>query len=152
MNSLPKQHIESLPAAARQDAYDKVGLVYLSRREGNVSEDEVARKARFGSAGAMHHQLSVWGFAGLLPPVEQSGKMAERPEKTPEHKARGSGQTTDLPPAANAASIFQRTIDMLSVFVERLPLRKERRQGKRFVVTYANRSWRPQSPEKITDT
>jgi hypothetical protein len=138
MESLPEQHIESLPAATRQDAYQKVGSVYLARREGIESEDEVAHRAGFGSPDAMHQQLSAWGLAGLLPPhMEQSGKKAMPPETSPEHKARGSGATTDLPPAANATSIFQRTIEKLAVFVERLPLRKERRQGKRFVVTYA---------------
>jgi hypothetical protein len=55
----------------------------------------------------------------------------------PEHKARGSGPATDLPPAANAMSIFQRAIKELSVFVERLPSRKEHRQGERYVVSYA---------------
>jgi hypothetical protein len=138
MDSIPEQHIEDLPAATREDAYNKVAKVFLLRQRGIDSEDEVAIRSGFGSADAMHQQLSVWGLAGLLPPNrDQSGKKEVRPEKTPEHKARGSGQVTDLPPAANATSIFQRTIEKLSVFVERLSLRNEQRQGERFVVTYA---------------
>ena len=45
MDSLPEQHIEDLPAATREDAYAKVGKVFLLRREGTASEDELARKA-----------------------------------------------------------------------------------------------------------
>jgi hypothetical protein len=138
MDSLPEQHIEDLPAATREDAYAKVGKVFLLRREGTGSEDEVARKAGFGSADAMHQQLSAWGFAGLLPLHRaQQALKSKLSEKTPERKARGSGPATDLPPAANAMSIFQDAIEKLSVFVERLPLRKEHRQGERFVVSYA---------------
>jgi hypothetical protein len=37
----------------------------------------------------------------------------------------------------NATGIFQRAIEKLSVFLERLSLRNEQRQGERFVVTYA---------------
>jgi len=138
MDSLPEQHIEDLPGASREAAYEKVRLVFLKRRKGTDSEDEVARRAGFGSADAMHQQLSAWGFAGLLPPQRaQPALESKPPEMAPEHKARGSGPATDLPPAANAMSIFQGAIKELSVFVERLPSRKEHRQGERYVVSYA---------------
>jgi hypothetical protein len=138
VDSLPDQHIEDLPTATRKDAYDKVAKVFLLRREGTDSEEEVAHKAGFGSANAMHQQLSAWGLAGLLPPHrDQSGKKAVRSETAREHKARGSGPVTELPPAANATGIFQRAIEKLSVFLERLSLRNEQRQGERVVVTYA---------------
>jgi hypothetical protein len=64
----------------------------------------------------------------------------------PERKARGSGPETDLPPAANAMSIFRGAIEKLSDFVERLPLREEHRQGERFVVTYAKPLLEPPEP------
>jgi hypothetical protein len=147
MKSLPEQHIEDLPAATRKDAYVKVGKVFLLRREGTDSEVEVARKAGFGSADAMHQQLSAWGFAGLLPPHRaQQALKSKLPEMAPERKARSSGPETDLPPAANAMSIFQGAIEKLSDFVERLPLRKEHRQGERFVVTYAKPLMEPPEP------
>jgi hypothetical protein len=43
-------------------------------------------------------------------------------------------------------SIFRGAIEKLSVFVERLPSRKEQRQGNRFVVSYAKSFWEPQEP------
>ena len=134
MYSLPKQHIEDLPAATREDAYSKVAKVFLLRQEGGDSEDEVAYRAGFGSADAMHHQLSAWGFAGLLPPHRAQVVRKSEPR---EHKARGSGPVMELPPAANAMSIFQGALEKLHAFVERLPSRKEHRQGKRFVLSNA---------------
>jgi hypothetical protein len=69
--------------------------------------------------------------------VTQGASNPKAPNHAPhEPKARGSGPITELPPAANATRIFQRAIEKLSVFVERLPLRTEHHQGKRFVVTY----------------
>ena len=134
MESLPEQHIEDLPAATREDAYSKVAKVFLLRRKGGDSEDEVAYRAGFGSADAMHHQLSAWGFAGLL--LSHRAQPA-RKSKPREHKARGSGPVADLPPAGNAISIFQGTLEKLSDFVEQLSSRKEHRQGKRFVLSNA---------------
>jgi hypothetical protein len=43
-------------------------------------------------------------------------------------------------------SIFRGAIEKLSVFVERLPSRKEQRQGNRFVVSYAKPFWEPPEP------
>jgi hypothetical protein len=147
MDSIPEQHIEDLPAATREDAYNKVAKVFLLRQRGIDSEDEVAIRSGFGSADAMHQQLSAWGFAGLLPPHRaQQALKSKLPEMAPERKARGSGPETDLPPAANAMSIFQGAIEKLSDFVERLPLRKEHRQGERFVVTYAKPLMEPPEP------
>ena len=86
----------------------------------------------------MHQQLSAWGFTGLLPRQRaQPALESKPPEMAPEHKARGSGPATDLPPAANAMSIFQGAIEKLSDFVKRLPSRKEHRKGKRFVLSNA---------------
>jgi hypothetical protein len=95
-----------------------------------VSEDEIARKLHFGRAENMHHQLRSWGLSGLLP------------TEAPEHKdslytARGGGQRRNLRAAAYAVDIFEGVVKELSVFVERLPLRREYRQAERFVVTNA---------------
>ena len=64
------------------------------------------------------------------------------PADAREHKggpptARGGGERRDLRPAANAKSIFEGVVRKLSVFVERLPLRREHRQGERFVLSRA---------------
>jgi hypothetical protein len=133
MDSLPEQHIEDLPGASREAAYEKVRLVFLKRWKGDDSEDKIAIDSGFGGANAMHQQLSAWGFAGLLPPHKESTSQ----KTTPQNKARGSGPLADLPPAANAVDIFQGTVEKLSVFVERLSLRKEHRQGKRSVLSNA---------------
>jgi hypothetical protein len=138
MDSLPELHIESLTGAARDDAYNKVKLVFLSRLKDTGTEDEIAIRAGFGSPDATHQQLAAWGFSGLLPPHKAQAVLEPKPpEMAAGGKARGSGPITDLPPAANAMSIFQGAIERLSVFVERLPLRREQRQGRRFVVSYA---------------
>jgi hypothetical protein len=63
-----------------------------------------------------------------------------------QQKARGSGAVTELPPAANAASLFRAAIEELSAFVELLPSRTEQRQGERFVVSYAKP--RSRAPER----
>jgi hypothetical protein len=103
------------------------------REESPEAQD--AEDAGFGSVEAMRKQLGDWEAPGWL---TQEAPNPEAPNHAPhESKARGSGRGTDLPPAANATSIFQRTIEKLSVFVERLSLRNEQRQGARFVVTYA---------------
>jgi hypothetical protein len=133
MDSIPGQHIEDLPGASREAAYEKIRLVFLKRWKGGESEEKIAIDAGFGSADAMHQQLSAWGFTGLLP--QHKGGTAQK--TTTENKASGSGPLADLPPAANAMSIFRGAIDKLSVFVERLPSRREQRQGRRFVASYA---------------
>jgi hypothetical protein len=79
MDSLPEQHIEDLPGASREAAYEKVRLVFLKRWKGTDSEDEVARRAGFGSADAMHQQLSAWGFTGLLPPQRAQPALESKP-------------------------------------------------------------------------
>ena len=53
------------------------------------------------------------------------------------HTARGGGERRDLRPAANAKSIFEGVVRKPSVFVERLPLRREHRQRERFVLSRA---------------
>jgi hypothetical protein len=113
-------------------------LVFLSRLKEIGTEDEIAIRAGFGSPDAMHQQLAAWGFSGLLPPHKAQAVLERKPpEMAAGGKARGLGPVTDLPPAANAISIFQDAIEKLTVFVERLPLRKVHPQGKRFVVSYA---------------
>jgi hypothetical protein len=119
MDSLPEQHIEKLPTATRDDAYSKIGKVFLLRRDGSEPEDEVAHRAGFGSAAAMHHQLRVWGLAGLLPPEdEEQPQKARAPKGGGERKGRGGGKggggkAQELPAAADAGGLFRSAIDRL---------------------------------------
>jgi hypothetical protein len=137
MDSLPEQHIATLPAATREAAYRKVGLVFLSRREGIESEDEVARRADFGSAAAMHHQLRLWGLAGLLPPEdEEQVPTAKMPEARDEPKARGGGgEAEELPAAAGAIELFQAAIGRLKSDLAYVTYLEEALQDRRFVQT-----------------
>jgi hypothetical protein len=110
-------------------------------------DDSVLEKLGFGSVDAMRIQLGNWEVPDWATEKTPTVKDAKAPNHAPgEKKARGSGEITDLPPAANAISIFRGTIEKLSVFVERLPLRKEHRQGNRFVVSYAKPFWEPPEP------
>ena len=102
-------------------------------------DEQDAINAGFGSVEVMRNELANWGAPDWV--------TQKAPNHAPcEKKARGSGSATDLPPASNATSIFQRTVKKLSDFVERLPLRKEHRQGRRFVVSYAKPLLEPSEP------
>lgn len=110
-------------------------------------DDSVLEKLGFGSVDAMRIQLGNWEVPDWATEKTPTVEDAKVPKKVPgEKKARGSGEIKDLPPAANATSIFQAAIEKLSVFVKRLPLRKEHRQGNRFVVSYAKPYLEPPEP------
>jgi hypothetical protein len=110
-------------------------------------DDSVLEKLGFGSVDAMRIQLGNWGVPEWATDKTTAVEDAKTPNHAPGEKtARGSGEITDLPPAANATRFFQSTIEKLSVFVERLPSRKEQRQGNRFVVSYAKPFWEPPEP------
>jgi hypothetical protein len=126
MDSLPERHIDDLPAASREDAYSKVGRVFLLRKQGSDTEAEVAHIAGFGSADAMHQQLSAWGFGGLLPPGEK------RPRET--RKAQSvEGTREELPPIRNTATTFRDTIRTLEVYLEQATTLKETTKGRYFI-------------------
>src|SRR3712207_7586722 len=59
------------------------------RGDGNYSEEEIAKKAGFGSAEAMHTQLGNWGLSGLLP------KRVEGSSKRPKQKKPKTGSQED---------------------------------------------------------
>jgi hypothetical protein len=70
MDSLPDQHIDSLPKDAREDAYWKISAIGVLRGK-RLPEDEVAKKAQFDSVEDMYFRLKRWGLTGLLPPERQ---------------------------------------------------------------------------------
>ena len=95
MESIPEQHIEDLPGATRKEVYEKIGLICLGRSRGINSEHQIAKKARFGGAEAMHHQLKIWGLTGLLPPEKQEEIPKPRVEK-PGPRARNSSPPEEV--------------------------------------------------------
>src|SRR5215210_548303 len=125
----------SLSKHDRTRALKATAVLCMRQLEGVEPDPQDAQKAGFGSVEAMRKQLGNWGAPDWVAQEEPNPKAPNHAPHEP--KARGSGPITELPPAAKATSIFQRTIEKLSVFVERLPLRTEHYQGKRFVVTYA---------------
>jgi hypothetical protein len=140
MDSLPEQHIDKLPTATREAAYRKVGLVFVARREGSKSEEEVARNAGFGSVDAMHHQMKVWGFSGLLPPVvELQAPRAKAPKTGTERKGRvGGGEAEELPAAADARDMFEYAIARLKSDLHQTEHLHEVLQDGRFEATYVH--------------
>jgi hypothetical protein len=137
MNSLPKQHIDSLAKPTREEAYLKVGQLCLMRSKGIYSDDEIAKKVGFHSSETMSLQLETWGLSGLLPPgkEESKGSVAAAPKQDHARKARqGGGEAKELPAAGDAAELFGKVVDTLADGLAQLDERKEFLQDGRFVV------------------
>jgi hypothetical protein len=113
VDSLSEQHIESLAGVTRKAAYDRIALLCALRHDGDYSEEEIAEKAEFGSTEAMHHQLQLWGLAGLLPlEDEEQARKGGAPHKGGERKGRGGGKggredAERLPDAVGARDMFE---------------------------------------------
>src|SRR5829696_753521 len=134
MDSLPDQRLQALLGAARKDAYEKIALVCVGRSKGIYSEHEIAKKAGFGGAEAMYHQLKTWGLTGLLPPEKPKVTPKQRVADTkPERKARNLGPAKELPSAGNAAPLFKERLEALLESVELLKHMDESLHGRYFV-------------------
>ena len=70
MDSVPEQHIDSLPKHNREDAYWQISTVCYLRGQG-WEDEEIVNKARFDSVEDMYFRLKRWGLTGLLPPERQ---------------------------------------------------------------------------------
>ena len=81
MDSLPEQHIDSLPERNREEAYRQVGIVCAFRSQG-LSENDVAKKAKFTSVEDMYFRLERWGLHGLVPPRAEEAQQEERTSRT----------------------------------------------------------------------
>lgn len=57
MDSVPEQHIASLPKEQREKAYKQVAWLWAARMQGSSSEEELANKADFPSVEAMRVNL-----------------------------------------------------------------------------------------------
>ena len=136
MDSLPDQHIDSLPKHNREDAYWQISTVCYLRGQG-WEDEEIVNKARFDSVEDMYFRLKRWGFAGLLPPERQE----ELPKPTafgaePKQRSRGSGPYEEMPGASGAADLFGEMLDELRGTVRLVEDLSLGYQGKRFVGMY----------------
>ena len=139
--------MESVAKPDRQRMLETLAFWCIYVLKDEEPDDSVLERLGFGSVDAMRIQLGNWGVPNWATEKNPVVEDAKTPNHAPgEKKARGSGETKDLPPAANATSIFRGAIEKLSVFVERLPSRKEQRQGNRFVVSYAKSISEPPEP------
>jgi hypothetical protein len=124
------QLMGSLSKRDRERALKAALFLCMRQLQDIDPEEQGAQELGFGSVEAMRAQLADWGAPDWM--------LTETHEyNTKAATARGGGKRRNVRPAADAASVFERTAQKLSVFVERLPLRREHRRGKRFVLTKA---------------
>jgi hypothetical protein len=132
MDSLPEQHIDSLPKGAWEDAYWKVSAVCTLRGK-RLPEKEVAEEAGFDSVEDMYFRLKRWGLSGLVPLKEDKARESEALGKKGERKARKFEEKEPLPPAEGAINIFKGTLEMLIGYLDTLRGWEEYLQSERFV-------------------
>jgi hypothetical protein len=70
MDSLPEEHIDTLPKDTREDALWKISAIGVLRGRG-LPEDEVAERAGFSSVEDMYFRLKRWALPGLVPPTKR---------------------------------------------------------------------------------
>jgi hypothetical protein len=58
--------MENLPGAGRAEAYEKLKKLCLLRQNTDLTEEQRAQEAGWGSAEAMNRQLKNWGLPGLV--------------------------------------------------------------------------------------
>jgi hypothetical protein len=117
MDSLPDQHIDSLPKDAREDAYWKISVIGLLRGK-RFPEDEVAKKAQFDSVEDMHFQLKRWRLPGLVPSPQAKRRKIKG----------GGGNKSELPSLTAAHHLFVAAIKSFQRAIKQLPLRRDCRQ------------------------
>jgi hypothetical protein len=129
MDSLPKQHIDSLPEELREKAYKQVAWLWAARMyEEITSEEELASRAKFPSVEAMRASLQNWGLAGILP---QTRGLASKPRQP----GPGTGRGTELPAVSQACELFAETLRDLLARVADLEFRHDSSQDGRVVGT-----------------
>jgi hypothetical protein len=130
MDTLPEQHIDSLPERNREEAYRQVGIVCAFRSQG-LSEYDIAKKAKFASVEDMYFRLERWGLHGLLPLKAEELQEEEKTTRTSKssytRKPRpGEGKAKKLPPVADAIPLFQRAISTLTADLEYIARRSSK--------------------------
>jgi hypothetical protein len=119
--------MNSLPTPDEQEAaFEKLIKLRYWRLNSDESEEYIAtRRLGFESAEHMYQQLKKWQWPDWA--------VYPKPPKPP-REARGGGDTEDLlPPRDKAQELFRPLVAALQYGVEQLDLRKEYRQGGRFV-------------------
>jgi hypothetical protein len=164
MDSIPEQHIDSLPETKRDEAYLQVAMVCAFRKQG-LSEDEVAHKAKFNSTQDMYFRLERWGLSGLLPLRKKRKNEVAESEELPsaasttslgKRKARKFGKRIPLPPAEGAINQFKGTLELLIRDLKKLRGLEMYLQSERFVGVSnedgKRRAWgaRQTPPEPLT--
>jgi hypothetical protein len=119
--------METLPGAGRAEAYKKLEKLCVLRQDTDLTEEQRAQAAGWGSAEAMHIQLKNWGLPGLLGEEDpaRGGEIKKR-------KAQKSGQEENLPYASEAQDLFRNVVARLILFVEQLPFLDEYFEEGRF--------------------
>jgi hypothetical protein len=137
MDSLPDKRIETLPGATRRVAYEAIQTICFMRSLRTYSEHAIAKRAGFGSVGAMHHQLETWGLTGLLLPTKQEETTKPKAVDTkPKQKARSSGTPAARPDVIAVADMLDNVLDELKETVKILDNFSLVYQGKHFAGTY----------------
>lgn len=141
MDSLPEQHIDSLPKHKQEEIYLQVAMVCACRKQG-LPLDEVAHNAKFSSVEDMYFRLERWGLSGLLPLREEAKKVESEAEELLSAANAGSlgkpkamtfGKKVPLPPAEGAIPRFRGTLELLIKKLENLRgFEEEYLQSKRF--------------------
>ena len=117
--------MRSLSKREQEEAMTCAAWLYTERRKGTCSEEEIAHSLKFQSVEHMYHQLKGWGFPDWL--------VYPTPPKAP-REPRSSGSQGDLLPSRDRAQeLFRPLVAALQYGLEQLDLRKEYRQGGRFV-------------------
>lgn len=117
--------MRDLSKREQEEAMTCAAWLYTERRKGTCSEEEIAHSLKFQSVEHMYHQLKGWGFPDWL--------VYPTPPKPP-REPRSSGSQGDLLPSRDRAQeLFRPLVAALQYGLEQLDLRKEYRQGGRFV-------------------
>ena len=97
---------------------------------GGISDDEIADKLGFGSAEALHIQLTNWQLPAWMlnrAPAKERPRKARRPRG-------GGGTSSELPSAGDATELILGALKRLEHDARDLKKRKEFLQDGRFVV------------------
>jgi hypothetical protein len=119
--------MENLPGAGRAEAYKKLEKLCFLRQNSNLTEEQRAQEAGWGSAKAMNIQLKNCGLPGLVGEEDPA-----RGGESKKRKAQKSGQEEKLPYASEAQDLFYNDLARLFLFVEQLPLLDEYFEAGRF--------------------
>lgn len=117
------------------DARDIRYLTLLGMRRSGCTEQEIATKLEFGSPEALYHRLALDDFpiCGVCGETHVGQDHCQKPrEKRRRRARRGTGEATELPPAAAAEDLFRAAISKMDRSTSSLCPRKEVYRDERF--------------------